>query len=183
MIELDSVRGAAGSPSNDLDSVADSNWQASNQLLSDWISDRHRRLTEATLVARSIRDRLTAVFPLMADLCRNTCPWCPEPCCIVTRVWFDFRDVLLFHLTATPIPPGPMRRDKLATCRYLTPRGCALLRLQRPWACTQYICATQRRRLVKTGGSLALEKLESEIQGIAAARIVMEEFAARAVDR
>jgi hypothetical protein len=182
MTELDSVRRAAGSPGGGLDSAADRTWQASNRLLSDWISDKRRRLTEAILVARSIRGRLTAVFPLMADLCRNTCPWCPEPCCIVTRVWFDFRDVLLFHLTATPIPPGPMRRDKREACRYLTPRGCALVRLQRPWACTQYICATQRRCLVKTAGSRALATLESEIQGIAAARIVMEELAAKAVD-
>ncbi|MGD8367704.1 MAG: hypothetical protein PVG78_08680 [Desulfobacterales bacterium] len=183
MKEFDSVRGASGLPGDRSRSVADGKWRASNRLVSDYVSVNRQRLSEAIRLAWSIRDRLTALYPIMADLCRSTCPWCPEPCCIVNRVWFDFRDVLFFHMTAVPLPPGPLGSDQREACRYLTPRGCALSQLQRPWGCTQYVCATQRRFLAKSGGQVAMERLDSEIQGIAAARIAMEETVARVVDR
>jgi hypothetical protein len=135
----------------------------------------HHRFFAAISVAESIRNRLQAVFPLLSEICLGTCPWCPEPCCIVTRVWYDFRDILFFHLTEVPIPPGPLTGEEREPCRYLTFRGCSLPRIQRPWGCTQYLCPTQRGYLVKIRGRAALGDLEETLREIAAARIVMEE--------
>jgi hypothetical protein len=153
----------------------DRKWAESNRALSAWIAGKRPRLAEAVSVARSIRRHMESIFPLMSDIGAGTCPWCPEPCCIVTRVWFDFRDMLFFHLTETPLPPGPLHGKRQAVCRYLTGRGCMLPRVQRPWGCTQYLCLTQRRYLVKGNGRKRLADLEEAIRTIVALRMMMEE--------
>ena len=162
------VHGAAHFP-------ADRKWAASNRAISAWVTARRHRFFEAISVAKSFQRRLKHLFPLLSEICRGTCPWCPEPCCIVTRVWYDFRDILFFHLTDVPLPPGPLTAEEKEACRYLTFRGCALPRIQRPWGCTQYLCPTQRGYLVKIKGRAALRDLEEILREIAASRIVMEE--------
>lgn len=158
----------------------DRKWSESNRLVSAWIAEERPRLAEASSLARSIRHRLKSIFPLVSEICRGTCPWCPEPCCIVTRVWFDFRDVLFFHLAGVPLPPGPLHAGTKEPCRYLTFRGCTLPRIQRPWGCTQYLCGTQRRYLIKTSGIMALTDLEAALREIAASRMALEESVAKA---
>lgn len=161
-------------------STADRHWVSTNRALLAWLKTRCPALFLAQEIAASIRERIEALFPLMEDLCRATCPWCPEPCCIVTRVWFDFRDLLFFHLVAAPLPPGPIGR-KGSACRYLSGHGCRLPRLLRPWACSQYLCATQRRFLAKTKGKEKVLALDAEITEIAMMRIAMEEAVQKTV--
>ena len=153
----------------------DRRWISTNGALLAWLESRGPALSVARGIAESIRKQLEALFPLMDDLSRATCPWCPEPCCIVTRVWFDFRDLLLLHLLAVPVPPGPIGRRSGIPCRYLRAHGCRLPRLLRPWACSQYVCGTQRRFLAKTRGKAAVEALDAEITEIGLMRIAMEE--------
>ena len=153
----------------------DRKWIRSNRALSAWISTHRCRLAEAVESAMSIRSALEAIFPILDAVCVGTCPWCPEPCCIVARSWFDFRDLLFFHLNDLALPPGPLSTDEARRCRYLGRRGCRLPRILRPWACTQYLCATQHRFLSKSLGTHALNQLASSIRRICAARILLEE--------
>jgi hypothetical protein len=175
-MESASVHGAGGSTGavGGNRSEEDRNWARSNTALRRWITARSEVFADAVLAAASVRRQLEKIFPILDDLASATCPWCPEPCCIANRVWFDFRDILFFHLSRIPIPPGPVKGVEKEPCRYLAAHGCILPRLQRPWACTQYLCGTQRRRLGKTSGQAALSALENDICTIAAARMDME---------
>jgi hypothetical protein len=122
-------------------------WVASNRGLHRLIRRHHRQLGEAAAVAAAIRRALTAIFPLLDSVSRVTCPECPDPCCVVTTVWFDFIDLLFLHLIAVPLPPAPLANRLSDPCRYLSPHGCRLTRLVRPWGCLQYTCPTQRSHL------------------------------------
>ena len=118
-------------------------WVATNRELGGLIRRHGRGLQPAAAVAAGIRAELEAIFPLIDAVCQRTCPWCPDPCCIVTRVWYDFIDLLFLHLIEAPLPPGPLAYRLEDPCRYLASRGCRLPRLIRPWGCTQYTCPVQ----------------------------------------
>ncbi|MGB5987685.1 MAG: hypothetical protein WBG37_20440, partial [Desulfobacterales bacterium] len=83
-------------------------WAASHQALWRLIRRHQRDLRPCQGVAIEIRQQLAALFPLLDAVCRRTCPWCPDPCCIVTTVWYDFIDLLFLHFIETPLPPAPL---------------------------------------------------------------------------
>ena len=45
------------------------------------------------------------------------------------------------------MPPGQPRQASGETCRYLGDKGCRIPRSLRPWICTWYICAFQKKYL------------------------------------
>lgn len=122
-------------------------WVTSNQVLSQLIRRHSRNLKPVTRIAAVIRQELEAIFPLIDTVGQHTCPWCPNPCCIVTKVWYEFIDLIFLHLIEAPLPPGPLASRLEDPCRYLSHRGCRLPYLIRPWGCTQYTCPTQRTNL------------------------------------
>jgi len=122
-------------------------WATSNQALDRLICRHHRYIKPAARIAAVIRQELELIFPLLDTVCRLTCPWCPDPCCIVTKVWYDFIDLIFLHLIEVPLPPGPLAFRPEDPCRYLSSKGCQLSRLIRPWGCIQYTCPTQRKNL------------------------------------
>ena len=100
-----------------------------------WI-EAHKHLTglcaarEAELgtlrlkAAQLVRALQLAVFPVMDQLCAETCPMCPDPCCLRAKPWFDFRDLILMHLAGLAIPGAQVLEDMTSTCRYSGPHGC-----------------------------------------------------------
>jgi hypothetical protein len=80
---------------------------------------------------------------MLDDLCLETCPRCPDPCCLKASPWFDFRDLIFLHLHALAIPPGQTIKTMASTCRYSSKNGCTLDRISRPWICTWYLCPVQ----------------------------------------
>ena len=155
-------------------------WQQSNLALGRLIRNRRTELGKASALAALIHKRLTDLFPLLDNLCRSTCPWCPDPCCIVNKVWFDFQDLLFMHLCEHPIPPVQLRGEMNDACPYLNHRGCMLPRIIRPWACTRYICATQANHLSKKTKS-SRETLETAFASIRIARMGMEDALLEAI--
>jgi hypothetical protein len=127
-------------------SASPTTWVNSNQTLGRFIQGQ--RLNAARKTASQIHNELTALFPLIDRVSRATCP-CADACCLVTKVWFDFIDLLFFHLISVPLPPAPLADRLEDPCRYLSPKGCRLPRLIRPWGCLQYTCPIQRRYLCK----------------------------------
>lgn len=140
-------------------------WAAVNDAIGYLLDRQTLQISHLHSLADSIRTQLTALYPVMDDLCRLSCPWCPTPCCISARIWYDTRDLLFFHLAAIPVAPGQPNADGNQTCRYLGPVGCRLDRLARPWICTWYICPPQKACLRKQGRG-RLEWLETRIARI-----------------
>lgn len=144
----------------------DNRWKASNRALGSWIECKWSELNTARKIAGVIRRQLESIFPLLDEISQFTCPWCPEPCCIVNKVWIDFQDLLFLNLLNLPIPSAQLNTGDGDACRYLTHRGCKLPRLLRPWACTLHMCPTQVRCLgrmslpVQSGYHTAIQSIK-----------------------
>lgn len=149
-------------------------WQIVNRDLDYLIHRHYGALKNAMKSARDLEARLTSIFPLLDDLCKVTCPWCPDPCCLTAEVWMDFKDLLFLHLGGHPIPDKQLRSNSKKVCRCWKPKGCALPRMVRPWICTWYICPTQKAILRRKSGHTR-DKFSSLIQAVKISRTEMED--------
>ncbi len=122
-------------------------WQEANRSIDGLIQRYAGKLNSAVALAALVRDRLEWIFNILDDLCIETCPRCPDPCCLHASPWFDYSDLLFFHLNAVPIPASQPIEVLNATCRYFSFRGCTLERISRPWICTWYRCPVQTGNL------------------------------------
>jgi hypothetical protein len=148
-------------------------WQAANATV-NYLIDRHaHQIFAVKQTAQQIRYSLIAINDMLDALCRRTCAWCPEPCCLSADVRYDFKDLLFLHLTNQPIPQGQPKETRGRKCRYIGVKGCTLHRCSRPWICTWYLCPTQKKRLSK-GNSDSLISLTTEIGKIQQLRKAME---------
>lgn len=157
-------------------------WHASNCALARLLSRHQQVLNKATAVALEIRREIDELTPLMTELCRRTCRFCPEPCCINNTVWIDFRDLLFLHLTDEPIPPCQAASDPGDTCPFLSYHGCRLPPRIRPWMCIKYICPAQRAVLQKKERSVSTA-LCADIKKIERNRLRMEAEVVRRIRR
>ena len=161
---------------------SESQWKESNRGLRKLIQLHRPRLGRAQFLAEVIQKHLNSIFPLLEELCRVTCPWCPEPCCIVNKVWIDFQDLLFLHLIGQQIPPGQLTCGAGNPCRYLACRGCKLPRIIRPWACTSYVCSTERNYLLNQG-SYTQQSFYTAVEKIKKDRVALEEVFIQTVTR
>ncbi len=122
-------------------------WQEANRSIDGLIQRYADKLSPAVTLAALVRVRLESIFNILDDLCIETCPRCPDPCCIHASPWFDFRDLIFLHLNALAPPVSQPIEVMDATCRYFSPRGCTLTRISRPWICTWYLCSVQTANL------------------------------------
>lgn len=148
-------------------------WRESNGALSRLLKRIHRELIQARALAVEIRLAIDQLLPEMTALCRLTCRFCPEPCCITNTVWIDFRDLLLLHLLEAPVPTRQAATNPGDACPFLGPRGCRLPWQTRPWMCIKYTCPAQRGVLQKKGRP-AWAALYADIEIIEENRIRME---------
>ncbi|MEE4112266.1 MAG: hypothetical protein V2I40_05580 [Desulfobacteraceae bacterium] len=122
-------------------------WQEANTCLARTLRQHQSVLAESYQQVQRIRRRLESIFPLMDRLCRSTCPDCMEVCCRRAWVWADFKDLLFLHLAGIPVPDGQLLGRQGDHCRYKSPDGCRLDRVQRPFVCTWYLCPRQTQCL------------------------------------
>lgn len=122
-------------------------WEEANFTLAEFIRQNRPYLRRAEAATRQLAQQLHGLYPLLDGLCRSTCRYCPDPCCLRALVWFDFGDLIFMHLQGLTIPEGQLISRSGETCRYCGPRGCRLPRLKRPWICIWYLCPAQSARL------------------------------------
>jgi hypothetical protein len=122
-------------------------WRAANQAVEFHQRLYHREFEVAAALAQKLKLCLKSINSALDELCIDSCPWCPEPCCLKASVCFDFKDLLFLHFNNQPIPPAQPKANLGMPCRYLGPKGCRLPRLTRPWICTWYLCPTQTAKL------------------------------------
>lgn len=151
-----------------------SSWSEALYALKGLAARHAKELGPARTLAEAVRKHLESVFPALDALCRMTCPECPSPCCLKAAVYADFRDLLFLVLLDLSTPPGQLRTASDASCRYHTPRGCTLPRMQRPWICTWYLCAAQKA-LLRQWPEADRQQLLSTLDAIRTERRAMEE--------
>jgi hypothetical protein len=156
-------------------------WKVANAVLGQNVTRNRRRLTESFRLASRLRDHLLSIFPLMDGLCQRTCPACRDICCRHAWVWADFRDLLFLHLADIPAPGEQLLNQRGEHCRYASPQGCRLDRLQRPFVCTWYLCPAQTRML--HGQPTERARLAATLQQIKVDRRLMEDQFIRALFR
>ena len=124
-------------------------WDEANQsvyfLLEKYQSHSHHIKT----LARDISDLFLKIFPILSRLCAQTCLFCPDPCCMGAKIWFDLKDMLFLQLNRIDVPVSQPLGSLDEICRYFGPRGCRLARVERPFICTRYLCPPQMSLLRK----------------------------------
>jgi hypothetical protein len=118
-------------------------WQEANVSIKFHIKRYYRGLKPVIRIARDTRILLESIFPALDDICKVTCPRCPDTCCLSASPWYDWRDLIFLHLNQLSIPPAQTITGFRETCRYISHRGCTLQRIMRPWICTWYLCPAQ----------------------------------------
>jgi len=122
-------------------------WQEANTSIDFHLKRYFSRLKPALQNARETRIRLESIFPSLDDLCRMTCPRCPDACCLSASPWYDLRDLIFLHLNHLSIPLTQTIPGLQETCCYISHTGCTLPRITRPWICTWYLCPAQTANL------------------------------------
>lgn len=122
-------------------------WQEANTCLAYTIRRNQSVLAESHRQAHQVHRLLESIFPFMDRLCRRTCPDCTNVCCQRAWVWAEFKDLLFLHLASIAVPDQQLLDQQGGHCRYKTPDGCRLDRIQRPFVCTWYLCPAQTQRL------------------------------------
>ena len=122
-------------------------WHEANAALMHLMRHNHLALDVCRMLANRLKADLTAIFPLMERLCRQTCTSCADICCRRAWVWIDFRDLLFLHLAEVAVPGRQLLGATGKPCRYIAAGGCRLARIQRPFVCTWYLCPAQTRFL------------------------------------
>jgi len=148
-------------------------WKTVNRNLEYLIRRHGSKMNRAVALARDVQVRLESIFSLLDDLCAVTCPWCPDHCCLVAKVWTDFKDLLFLHLNGHQIPPAQLLSNLKETCSYWSPKGCILPRFVRPWVCTWYLCPTQKANLRQKSKSVQ-DNFSRAVQAIKTGRKEME---------
>ncbi len=153
-------------------------WQKANAAVEHHLHRHQQALDASRHAAGEIRNRFASIFPIMDRLCLTTCPDCTDICCQHACVWIDFKDLLFLHQAAIPVPDHQLLGHRGEHCRYSTPDGCRLDRLQRPYVCTWYLCPAQTQLLRQQ--PLTLQKVTSCLQQIKRMRQHMESSFIRA---
>jgi hypothetical protein len=148
-------------------------WQEANRSLNFLIQNKLSELDRAMSLAQKVQDQLASIFSILDDLCKATCPWCPDPCCLTAKVWIDFKDLLFLHLGRHQIPPAQLLPNLKKVCRYWSLKGCVLPRMSRPWVCIWYLCPTQQANL-RQKARHTQDKFSRLIQAVKACRTEME---------
>ena len=118
-------------------------WYQAVHSLEHVTEKRWRRLWQARRVADLIENKLRGVDGALETLCDSTCKSCADICCKKATVWYDFKDLLYIHLASGSLPAAQIHKEPDFSCGKLTPVGCELPRIRRPFICTWYICPDQ----------------------------------------
>jgi hypothetical protein len=122
-------------------------WLEVNAAMAAALRKDFRRMEILRDMAKRIGRRVDFLGSMLDGLCGDTCPGCADKCCERATVWYDFKDLLGFHLAGAAIPAVQLPPRPKRACKFLTTKGCALPRIERPFICTWFLCAAQKRAL------------------------------------
>ncbi|MBU2547741.1 MAG: hypothetical protein KKB20_04970 [Proteobacteria bacterium] len=116
-------------------------WRQAHETLA-YLFDRYGPVADPVrLFAGQARQGLEVLFPMFDRFAEAVCPDCDSICCLKARVDYNFTDLVFMHALGLTPPPRQIREREDQPCRYLSPAGCTLPRILRPFVCTWYFCA------------------------------------------
>ncbi|SDP58847.1 hypothetical protein [Desulforhopalus singaporensis] len=96
--------------------------------------------------AKLIADCYSSLESIFDRLCHESCINCDDICCARATVWYDIRDLVYLLLATGELPQHQIYRKKDGCCCHLATTGCRLLRCNRPFICTWYVCSRQKMK-------------------------------------
>ncbi len=142
----------------------------------EYLTRRHRaRLAKAYSIADSIEAALLDISPDISELCIISCVPCRDICCKRATVWYDLRDSLFIHLRSHGFLQSQLFKKPGESCSCLTPSGCRIPRLRRPFVCTWYFCPAQTAILQGKEAAALKKKLDDSLEKIKRERRHLEE--------
>lgn len=121
----------------------------------------------------AIREDISRLDALLSDLCAVTCPSCLDVCCRRATVWYDFKDLVLYYTLHQELPTVQIVKGG-GGCMHLTPHGCRLERIRRPFVCTWYLCPQQKALAERQQYSEEKESIPALIERIKSSRRLLE---------
>ena len=120
-------------------------WHEISQRLKTIVSAQSR--TRMLTLAQGIREGLLWCDDTMDRYCAATCHACLDFCCSADGIYYDLADLVYLLTLDNDLPASQTRATRGAPCRYLSPEGCILPRMCRPFICTWYLCEPQMNLL------------------------------------
>ena len=108
------------------------------------LSTQGAEITRIRTLAQQIAQGYAELETILEEVCLKSCPTCVDVCCSRATVWYDLKDLLLIYLNTGTLPDRQIYKQPDHSCCNLTPSGCRLLRSERPFICTWYICPDQK---------------------------------------
>lgn len=140
-------------------------WRAACRRIGVLLHCKAQHLPHVQQQVRAIEQHLRSLDVLFKHLGPQTCRMCPDPCCQVAKIYFDFRDLVFIMLHSQQLPPNQPLPALTESCQYLGPKGCRLSRDMRPWVCTWYLCPVQKSFL-RSGASGLLDTYTAAAQAV-----------------
>lgn len=132
-----------------------------------------------TATIRTISQQIVQTYAdietVLERVCLTSCPTCADVCCSRATVWYDMKDLLVIYLNTGAFPDRQIYRRPDHSCCNLTPSGCRLIRSDRPFICTWYICPDQNKVLEGLSDSDEKPAVFRAINEIKTARKELEE--------
>jgi len=101
-------------------------------------------LAPLRILAQQIGQNYRDLEAILEKACHLSCPSCADVCCTRATVWYDLKDLLVIYLNTGSFPDRQIHRPPSRSCCNLGPSGCRLIRSDRPFICTWYICPDQK---------------------------------------
>jgi len=125
------------------------------------------QIPKVNAFAQHIARRYKDIEGALNNICLRSCTNCNDLCCTRATVWYDLKDLLFIYLNTGAFPTQQIFRKPDGACCNLTPSGCKVVRSDRPFICTWYICATQKQIIEagkSTGSNTDVQSIIKEIK-------------------
>ncbi|WP_093395114.1 hypothetical protein [Thermodesulforhabdus norvegica] len=126
-------------------------------------------------LASMITSLIHLLDPVMDELCKRTCRFCSDICCVGSEVYYNETDLFYFAACGKGYPRGQTRRTgEVSLCRYWYPCfGCLLPRSQRPYTCTWFICSDQSQLLETLFKPRDIRRINASFESIRRLRLIL----------
>lgn len=101
-------------------------------------------------LARTVKDNIETISPLIQSYTELICPSCKENCCINKHGFYNFEDLVYLHALGIKVYKFNFSGQDSDPCQFLSSNGCILERQYRPSGCNWYFCNSLLQEMEKS---------------------------------